>query len=68
MSDTLHMLFPSVLTPLYAEGILFLGDMCLKVSDNLPIIELVRSRDRMNSAKAHALNESFQIFAELIED
>lgn len=39
----------------------------LKVSDNLPIIELVRSRDRMNSAKARALNESFQIFEELVE-
>lgn len=45
----------------------FLEICGLKVLDNLPITELVRSRDRMNRANAHALDESFQIFEELIE-
>lgn len=45
----------------------FLEICGLKVSDNLPVTELVRSRDRMNRANAHALDESFQIFEELIE-
>lgn len=48
------------------EVLSFLEVCGLKVSDHLPIIELIKSRDRIHSAKAHALDRSLQIFEELI--